>query len=54
LDAFDAAVAVRASGADEALVGAESVDGGAEVLGAELGAVIGGDLAQLPARGGEL
>ena len=32
MDAFDAAVGVRASGADEALAGAESVNGGAEVL----------------------
>jgi hypothetical protein len=36
LDALDAAVAVGASGADEALSAAEAPDGGAEVLGAEL------------------
>jgi hypothetical protein len=31
LDAFDAAVAVRSSGADEALAGTELGDGGAEL-----------------------
>jgi hypothetical protein len=46
VDAFDRAVGVRAPGADEASVGAEAFDGGAERLGAELRAVVGGDLLQ--------
>jgi hypothetical protein len=41
LDAFDAAVAVGAPGADEALPGAELLDGVAELGGAELRAVVG-------------
>ena len=35
LDALDAAVAVGASGVDEALSGTEALDAGSEVLGAE-------------------
>jgi Thioredoxin len=54
LDAFDAAVAVRPDGVDEALAGAEPIDGGAELPGAELGPVVRADLAQLPARCCEL
>jgi hypothetical protein len=54
LDAFDATVAVGRAGGDEALAGAEAFDGGAERSGAELGAVVGGDLVQLPALVGEL
>ena len=54
MDAFDAAVAVGVPGADEALAGAQGVDGGAEVAGAELRAVIRGDFLQLPAGGGKL
>jgi hypothetical protein len=53
LDALDAAVAVGAPGADEALSATQAPDGRAEVLGAELRAVIGGDLSQPPAHGGE-
>ena len=41
LDALDAAVAVGASGVDEALSGTEALDAGSEVLGAELRAVVG-------------
>jgi hypothetical protein len=54
LDALDAAVAVRAPGADESLLGAQLGDGVAELAGAELRSVVGGDLAQLPVGGGEL
>jgi hypothetical protein len=36
LGAFDAAIAVGPAGADEALAGAQALDLGAEVLGAEL------------------
>jgi hypothetical protein len=54
LDAFDATVAVRATGADEALARPELLDGMAELLGAELRAVIRGDFLQFPAGGGEL
>jgi hypothetical protein len=41
LDAFDAAVAVASAGADGALAGAEPIDRGAELPGAELGTVVG-------------
>jgi hypothetical protein len=51
---FDAAVAVGASGADEALPASSALTAVAEVAGAELRAVVGGDLLQLPAGGGEL
>jgi hypothetical protein len=54
VDAFDAAVAVRAVGADEALAGPELRDRLAEVLGAELRPVVRGDFLQRPAGGGEL
>jgi hypothetical protein len=54
LDAFDAAVAVGASGADEALPGAELGDVVAELARAEFRAVIRRDFAQLPAGLGEL
>ena len=37
------------AGLDEALAGAELIDGVAEVLGPELGAVVGADLFELPA-----
>ena len=49
LQALDAAVEVRPAGLDEALAGAERLDGVVEVLGPELEAVVGADLAQLPA-----
>ena len=51
--AFDAAVAVGAPGADEALCATEAPDARAEVLGTELRAIVGGDFTQPPARGGE-
>src|SRR5215213_10750643 len=54
LDAFDAAVAVRSAGADEALAGAEPLDRLAELPGAEFRAVVGCDLFELPAAVGEL
>src|SRR6187200_829342 len=54
LDALDAAVGVRSPGADEALARAEVGDGGPKRAGAELRAVIRRDLAQLPARLGDL
>jgi hypothetical protein len=54
LDAFDAAVGVGVSGADEAPARAEPVDGTAEVFGAELGSVVGGELSLFSAGGGEL
>jgi hypothetical protein len=54
LEAFDAAVGVGAAGLDEALAGAEPLDRLGERSGAELRAVVGADLAQLPAGGLEL
>jgi hypothetical protein len=46
LEALDAAVCVRSAGLDEALAGPELLDGVCEDSGAELGAVVAGDLAE--------
>jgi hypothetical protein len=49
LEALDAAVRVRPARLDEALVGLELLDGVSELARAELGAIVGRGLAQLPA-----
>jgi len=49
LQPLDAAVRVGSAGLDEALAGTELVDGVAELLGAELRAIVCADLAQAPA-----
>jgi hypothetical protein len=54
LGALGAAVGVRTAGLDPPLGGAVELDGAAEVLRSELGAVIGGRLAEAPAGGLEL
>jgi hypothetical protein len=54
LGAFDAAVGVGATGLDAPLAGAEALDRGSELPGAELRAVVGCDFAQAPAGGLQL
>jgi hypothetical protein len=54
LDSLDAAVGLRPAGPDEALLGAGGFHGLAELLVAELRAVVGGDRLQLPSGGGQL
>src|SRR2546428_4264879 len=54
LDSLDAAIGLRPAGADEALLGSELVDRGAEAARAELAAVVGGDGLERPSGRGQI
>ena len=54
MQGLDVAVGLGSAGADQGVADAELVEGGAEVVGAELAAVVGEDALELPAGPGEV